>query len=151
MEYKLLNDNNGIILSREPEVVSEKLSITFIGAPEKATAIFERIDGESVYRALSDGLCIIETNWLKGPINVTVAVLDGSMKSKRWSCERFYVKEVENGAEILVYPYDIDMQGKLAKLQECVSDLKTANKELTEKYKTLETKINKILEGYDIV
>ena len=45
----------------------------------------------------------------------------------------------------------MDMQKKIAKLQEEVSDLTTANKELSGKYAELETKLNKLLEGYDIV
>ena len=55
MEYKLLNSNNGVIMTRAPELIGDMLYISFTGAPEKATAIFERSDGESAYRALSDG------------------------------------------------------------------------------------------------
>ena len=78
MEYKLLNGNSGVIMTRTPELVSDMLYISFAGAPDKATAIFERSDGESAYKALSDGLCGIESDWLNGSTKVTVAVLDGS-------------------------------------------------------------------------
>ena len=47
MEYKLLNGNSGVIMTRTPELVSDMLYISFTGAPDKATAIFERDDGES--------------------------------------------------------------------------------------------------------
>ena len=50
MEYKLLNSNNGVIMTRAPELIGDMLYISFTGAPDKATAIFERSDGESAYR-----------------------------------------------------------------------------------------------------
>lgn len=150
MEYKLLNNGDGIIVTREPELVSDMLNISFTGAPENATAIFERRDGESAYRALSDGLCGIGSDWLNGSIKVMVAVLDGSMQSQRWFCEGIRVQRLRDGS-VLLYPDDIDTQRKIAKLQEEVSDLKAAKKELSDKYAELEKKFDKLLQGYDIV
>lgn len=151
MEYKLLNGNGGVILTRTPELIGDTLYISFTGAPDKATAIFERSDGESAYRALSDGLCGIESDWLDGSIKVTVAVLNGSVRAQRWFCESFCAKRVKDCGGVLVYPDDMDMQRKIAKLQEEVSDLTAAKNELSDKYTELETKLNKLLEGYDIV
>lgn len=151
MEYKLLNGNGGVILTRTPELIGDTLYISFTGAPDKATAIFERSDGESAYRALSDGLCGIESDWLNGSTKVTVAVLDGSTQSQRWFCEGFCAKRLTECGAVLIYPDDMDMQKKIAKLQEEVSDLTAAKNELSDKYSELETKLNKLLEGYDIV
>ena len=151
MEYKLLNGNSGVIMTRTPELVSDMLYISFAGAPDKATAIFERDDGESSYKALSDGLCGIESDWLNGSTKVTVAVLDGSTRSQRWFCEGFYANRLSGSSAVLIYPDDMDMQKKIAKLQEEVSDLTAAKKELSDKYSELETKLNRLLEGYDIV
>ena len=95
MEYKLLNSNNGVIMTRAPELIGDMLYISFTGAPDKATAIFERSDGESAYRALSDGLCGIESDWLDGSMKVTVAVLDGSVRAQRWFCEGFYARHIK--------------------------------------------------------
>lgn len=151
MEYKLLNSNNGVIKTRAPELIGDMLYIFFMGAPDKATAIFERDDGESSYKALSDGLCSIESDWLNGSTKVTVAVLDGSTRSQRWFCEGFYARHIKECGGVLVYPDDMDMQKKIAELQEDVSDLAAAKNELSDKYSELETKLNKLLEGYDIV
>ena len=151
MEYKLLNCNSGVIKTRAPELIGEMLYVSFLGAPDKATAIFERSDGESAYRALCDGLCGIESDWLNGSTKVTVAVLDGSTRSQRWFCEGFYANRLSDSSAVLIYPDDMDMQKKIAKLQEEVSDLTAAKKELSDKYSELETKLNRLLEGYDIV
>ena len=109
MEYKLLNSNNGVIMTRAPELIGDMLYISFTGAPDKATAIFERSDGESAYRALSDGLCGIESDWLDGSMKVTVAVLDGSVRAQRWFCEGFYARHIKECGGVLVYPDDMDM------------------------------------------
>lgn len=151
MEYKLLNCNSGVIKTRAPELIGEMLYVSFLGAPDKATAIFERSDGESAYRALCDGLCGIERGWLHGAIKVTVAVLDGSTRAQRWLCEGLCVKHLKECGAVLVYPDDTDTQRKIAKLQEEVSDLTAANRELSDKFAELETKFNKLLEGYDII
>ena len=151
VEYKLLNGNSGVIMTRTPELVSDMLYISFAGAPDKATAIFERDDGESSYKALSDGLCGIESDWLNGSTKVTVAVLDGSTRSQRWFCEGFCAKRLTDCGAVLIYPDDMDMQKKIAKLQEEVSDLTAAKNALSDKYSELETNLNKLLEGYDIV
>lgn len=151
MEYKLLNSNNGVIMTRAPELIDDMLYISFTGAPDKATVIFERGDGESAYRALSDGLCGIESDWLDGSMKVTVAVLDGSVRAQRWFCESFYAKHIKECGGVLVYPDDMDMQKKIAELQEGVSDLAAVNRKLSDKYAELETKLNKLLEGYDII
>lgn len=151
MEYKLLNSNNGVIMTRAPELIGGMLYISFTGAPDRATAIFERSDGESAYRALSDGLCGIESDWLDGSMKVTVAVLDGSVRTQRWFCEGFYARRLKKCEAVLVYPDDLDMQKKIAELQEYISELVATNKELSDKYAELETKLNKLLEGYDII
>ena len=39
MEIKLLNNKKGFILTRQPEVVEDKLYISFTNAPENATEI----------------------------------------------------------------------------------------------------------------
>lgn len=112
MEYRLLCDGDGIILTREPELVHGELYISFKGAPDRATAIFERDDGESAYRALSDGVCAIESGWLGGSMKVTVAVLDGSMRAQRWRCERFRAL-VQKGGGVLIYPDDEDLRKRI--------------------------------------
>lgn len=64
MEYKLLDDNTGIILTRNPEKVSKNLFITFTGAPADATVIFENREGDSLYRKLEDNMCAVPTRFL---------------------------------------------------------------------------------------
>ena len=49
MEYKLIElVKKGFILTREPEVVTDELIITFTGAPDGATAIFENAGRNSL-------------------------------------------------------------------------------------------------------
>lgn len=150
MEYKLLCNNIGIISTREPELISGTLFVSFEGAPDNATAIFEREDGESAYRLLSDGLCGVESEWLRGSIKVTVALLIGSMEAERWPCEGFYAKQ-QGGGKVLIYPDDMDVREKIVRLQEGSSNLKREVGKLSDKVSELEMRIEKLLEGYDII
>lgn len=150
MEYRLLKDGVGIITTREPELINDDLHITFMGAPKGATAIFERDDNVSAYRFLVDGKCKLDGEFIYGVIRVVVAVLDSTSASKKWNCDSIRVKRFTNGITV-VYHDEIDMREKIIKLQEDNSDLKETAKLLTEKYTELDTKLNKLLEGYDIV
>ena len=151
MNYKLLNNDNGIIKNREPQIVSDKLHVSFEGLEDVATAIFERDDGESLYRTLCDNKCMLESRWLKGSIKVTVAIFKNTARTKRWFCEGFFAQPVPNSQCVLVYPADTDLQGKFVELQENVSDSITALKAISDKVALLEEKIVKLIEGYDIV
>lgn len=150
LEFKLLN-KGGIIKNRRPFYVNGELKFSFKNAPLNSTAIFERCDGESTYRDLHEGLCSIDSDWLNGSMKVTVAVLDGSLREQRWFCEHFYARRCKECEGVLIYPDDTDIQRKIVELQEDVSDLAASNKELSDKYSELEKKLNKLLEGYDII
>ena len=149
MRYILLSNYVGIIKTREPVLIDKIFSVEFDGAPEGSTAIFERSDGESVYRELVNGCCEIQSEWLVGEIKIVVAILDGTMR-QRWFCEG--VKAVPQlNRQVLIYPYDIDFQGKIARLQEENAKLQDEVKKHAEKILELETKLIKLLEGYDII
>ena len=77
MEYKLLCDKTGVILTRQPELVTDKLFITFTGAPEGATAVFERDDGNSMYRLIEGEICSLDAAFLRGTIQCFLWVLLG--------------------------------------------------------------------------
>ena len=66
MEYKLLDNGVGVILTRQPEIVEDELFIDFADAPADATAIFETKGGNSYYRLLSDGLCSLPVKKIIG-------------------------------------------------------------------------------------
>ena len=50
MEYRLLDNGKGIMLTRQPEFISGDLYISFTGAPEGATAIIVNGQKDSLYR-----------------------------------------------------------------------------------------------------
>lgn len=150
MRYKLLNNNIGIIISRKPETFLDNIIIEFVEAPESATAILTNNYGERSYLKLQEGKCAFATKYFQGPIKVTLAVFNGSVHAPKWTCEGFYIEPLDNGM-VLVYPDDADIQGKIGKLQEAVSTIETAIGELTLKINELEKRLDKMLEGYDII
>ena len=150
MEYRLLCDKTGVILTREPEIVSDELLIAFSGALDGYTAIFERDDGDSMYRQIKDENCSVSAAFLRGSIKVTVANLDGSVKPKKWLCEGIKAVRLKN-VGVLISPDDANLQNKVVKLQIGYAELKGKSDKQEQKISELETKLNKLLEGYDIV
>lgn len=153
MEYKLLDDNTGIILTRNPEKVSKNLFITFTGAPADATVIFENREGDSLYRKLEDNMCAVPTRFLcpilEDAIKVTVCILDGVSKD-RWKCEEIKTGLLVSTNEVLVQPNDMNIPQQMIDLKLELQEMKTKQKEQQEEISELNNKLNRLLEGYDI-
>ena len=148
MEIKLLNNKKGFILTRQPEVVDDCLYITFTGAPENATAIFEN-EEDSLYRLLRENCCEVPKNFLVGEIKITIAILDGDIKSSKWECEGIKASKTKDG-NILIAPNDMNIPEKIVDVQLEMQEIKDNIHTLMKNYSELETKLTKLLEGYDI-
>ncbi len=148
MEYKLLDNGKGFILTRQPEIVQRHLFITFSGAPENATAIFEKADGDSLYRQLQDNTCGLPAHFLDGNIKVSVTVLDGSKNAPQWRCEEIKALKQTNG--VLVCPNDMNIPAQMVEIQLEQQTIKEELVKLTDNYSELNKKLEKLLEGYDI-
>lgn len=148
MEYKLLKKNRGVILTRQPELIKDELIITFAGAPDKATAIFDNSNGGSLYRQLEDGTCAVPASFLTGETRVTVTLLDGSSNTPKWACEG--IKGTETKGGVFVCPNDMDVPSKIADVLIAQDEITEKIDELMKMYSGLDSKLNKLLEGYDI-
>ena len=148
MEYKLLKNNRGVILTRQPELINDELIITFTGAPNKATAIFDNGDSGSIYRLLKDSSCAVPAAFLTGETRVTVALLDGAADAPKWACEGIKGTKTKDG--IFVCPDDMDVPSKIADVLIAQDEITDKISELMKMYSGLESKLNKLLEGYDI-
>ena len=115
MEIKLLNNKKGFILTRQPEVVEDKLYITFTNAPESDTAIFEHAN-DSLSRLLQDSCCEIPENFLIGEIKITVAILNGEINSPKWECEGIKTPKAQDG-HILIAANDMHLPEKTVEIQ----------------------------------
>lgn len=148
MEYKLLKKNRGVILTRQPELIKDELLITFAGAPDKATAIFDNGNGDSLYRLLEDGSCAVPATFLTGETRVTVTLLNGAANAPKWACEG--IKGTETKGGVFVCPNDMDVPSKITDVLIAQDEITDQMSELMKKYSELEIKLNKLLEGYDI-
>lgn len=149
MEYKLLDIGVGVILTRQPEILSGEISVSFVNAPEGATAIFEEKAGDSFYRELSsDGTCSLPPS-ISGEVRVSVAVFSGVARPKRWICEEFKVCKEQNGC-ILVAPNDMNLPQTVVELRLENEAIREELKNTNEKYNKLYEALEKIMEGYDL-
>ncbi len=148
MEYQILDNGTAVVLTRQPELVYDTLYIDFSGAPSDATAIFES-NGDTIYRRLCGKTCSVSVDKLDGAVKVTIAVLDGSARPYKWACEELMAEKQSNGGT-LISPNDNNLPQKVVKLELQMQELNRSFISLEEKYKLLEDKLEKILEGYDL-
>lgn len=149
IEYKLLNNRTGLILTRQPQYTKE-LSFTFISAPSDATAIFATEGGNTLFRKLIEGRCSLPLEDLKGVVRVTVALLSGQAQPHHWICEEIVITPISVGGA-LIAPNDMDLPKKMVDLQLENQELRESNFALTERITKLEERFEKLLEGYDLV
>jgi hypothetical protein len=154
MEYKLLDSKKGFILTREPEIIDKNLYITFTGAPENATVIFEsKIKGDTLYRELQDGMCCVPARFLcpilEDVIKVTVVVLDGKSNEK-WQCEEIKTGKNISNNTIIVKPNDMNIPLLIVEVLLEQQKMKDDMKQHTDNFSELNQKLDKLLEGYDI-
>ena len=148
MEYKLLSNHTGIILTRHPEQIADELRVTFTGAPKGATAIFESVDGESAYRELSEGSCSVPAALVVGEVKVAVAMFGGNTQAERWICEEIK-GEVREG-KVVVLPNDMNLPLVVASLRLEMDALRVSAKEMLDRCAALEEKWDSFMSGYDI-
>lgn len=150
MEYKLIeNIKKGFILTREPEQVDDELIITFTGAPNGATAIFENEGGNSLYRQLNDATCSIPKEFINGSVSVTIAVLNGRSNAPKYYCEKIYSKVV--GGAVIVCPNGIETPKEIISIYAFMQDLKKRQDALNTAIDEINKKLADLLDGWDIV
>ncbi len=149
MEYKLLDNGKGLLLTRQPEIVQQHLIITFSGAPENATAIFENGKGDSLYRLLQDNTCSLPARFLEGDIKVSITILDTSQKPPVWHCEE--IKTKKQSAGVLVGPNDMNLPQQVIEIQLEQQEIKNTIGGLIRQLSEFDEKLKKLLEGYDII
>lgn len=148
MEYRLLDNSKGILLTRQPEFVSDELYITFTGAPEGATAIIVNGQEDSLYREIKDSVCGVPAAFLTGDVSIVVTLLDGTANAPKWACEGIKASRTKGG--LYVCPNDGDIPRQIAEIQLEMQEIRNNIKSLFDKNSELETKLNRLLEGYDV-
>ncbi len=144
VQYKLLNNGRGVILTRQPEIVEGAVFFTFEGTPAGATAIFITLDGKEYYRH-ADEACSVPASALVGETKVTVALL---REGKQWKCEGLLGDPVQDG--VLIAPNDADLPGNVADLQIQLHEVRESFLRLEARYEALNQRLTEMMEGYDL-
>lgn len=148
-EYKLLNDGQGVTLTRQPGVVDGDLIVSFDGAPDGAVALFAR-GSDRCFRTIESGACTLPKTMLCGTLDVAVICYDGSVDPKSWKCEGLCVTVLKSG-ELLITPDDNNLPLEVANLKIASHKLREDYAELEKKFKILSEKFTSMMEGYDLV
>lgn len=149
MIYKIFNNERGVIISREGHTLSGDIPFRFEGASEGATAIITNQDGTSYYRALENRECSVPSKYLNGCVSVGLAVMNGKVPTRRWSCEGIRVIR-QSGDAVLVLPDDGDLPGTIAMMRVEIDELREKNSLLEARLEVLALEFESIKEGYNI-
>ena len=150
MEYRLLDNQTGVLITRKPEMIYDELVIGFSGCPMGATAIIES-GGKSFYREIVEETCAISEGCLCGhDVRVCVAILDHSARPKRWMCEHFIAEKQRDGGT-LVYADESMLPKKYTDLALEAQALRKRCTAVEDRVQKLEDRLERLMEGYDII
>ena len=147
MKYRLLDNQTGVIVGRNPVLLQGKLTLSFPEVTEKLMVALEN-QGEFYYRELQNARCELNVGKLRGVVKVTLFDnMAPIAKRRKWVCEELYIDHTENG--VWVYPD--------ANLPQAVMDLRLENEQIRHElaafrlsFKALEERFDRLVEGYDI-
>lgn len=145
MQYVLLSNKKGVLLTRAPENVTSGLVLEFVGyAPGQHAVI--NVGEKVIYRDISEGSCLVES-WLLNPGNVSISVK--SETGEAIKCDgltifedgstRYAIMNTDERDEELP-----DVRVELAALSSTMNEVKT----LVEK---LKKRLSDIYDGVDIL
>lgn len=147
IQYKILNNNNGVILTRQPKVIYDVLEFHFFGAPLGATAVFE-IGGDLYYRELKENRCSLSSTTLAGEIKVVVALFEKNKTPKKWICEEIKAQPQKNGG-ILVSPNDLNLPQTIVDLKLENDEIRKENATIKDELAAIKKRLDEIMEAYD--
>lgn len=148
--YKLLDNGRGVILTRNPQAVKDKLFLRFEGAPQGALAVFQFDNGRESYQELKEGECSLKISTSKGEVKVSVITLDNNTTPKRWVCEQLKYHTAPCG-DIFVCPNDMNLPQAVTELKLENEELRAENIKLHQRLDELDARLQNIMEGYDLV
>lgn len=147
MEYKILNNGKAVIITRQPQVVYDDLSVKFINAPVNSTAIINAM-GVISYRELKEDMCIIPKSKLNGVIEIMVAAFDGTTPTPKWVCEEITAEPLKDGG-ILISPNSLELQKIITDLKIENSQIRDENLQIKADITALQKRLDEIMNAYD--
>ncbi len=148
-EYRVLDNGTAVLMTRQPALEEGDVLITFTGAPDGATAVFES-GKDAIYRLLKDGCCLVPSDKLCGAVRVTLAVLDGTARPRKWVCEELMADRWESGL-VMISPNDANLPQRVTELKLENENIRQMGRELQERIVALEERLERLYEGYDLV
>ncbi len=139
MQYILLKNGYGIIISDERKIKAENITFTFFDAPLNSTVTFKSEKGH-IYKKLSDDThsCQLNVKGINGTLSIGLSsIVDG--KPARWNCEAIFVSH--DGEDTVVYAIE-NPNKHIAKLFDELKTIEKTIESLARKFTDLEKRVN---------
>ena len=147
MNYRLLDNQTGVLSNRKPILVEKNLVLSFPQAIDKMTVAIEN-QGVQYFRELQSRRCSIDVAALQGEIKVTLLDTTPGRLQKKWVCEGLFAEHTKNG--VWVYPNDGNLPQIVAQLRVENDNMRQDFAALEKKFKGLEERFERMMEGYDV-
>lgn len=149
MVYKLLDNNTAILTTRQPKIAHKELNFEFLCAPEDATAVID-ISGNLIYRNLKKGKITIPSSKLRGNIKMTIAILNGTVTPKSWTCDALKADLLQVQI-VRINKYASILQQTIVDLRLENEDFRKENREINKKLASLEKKLDNLMNGHNFI
>jgi hypothetical protein len=152
IQYKMF-DHGAVLVTRRGMLFDKdkETEVTFDGAPNGSVAIFKTNDGRSFFRKLEEQTCRLKpTEFREGEVSVHLTIPDQSARPRRIGCEGLTVSAVAGTNTVLVLPNDDNLPARVAALLVENSEIREEMRRIYEKLNATNTRIDTLLEGYDI-
>lgn len=145
--YRLLDNQRAVILNRRPVLLNGNFAIGFPQGKDGFTVEVEN-QGKLYYRELRSGQCRMDASKLQGAVKVTLLETESGSARRKWACEELFVDHTEKGA--LLCPNDGNLPQTVARL--CVENdnIRREFAALEKKFKALDERFTRMMEGFDI-
>ena len=139
MQYILLKNGFGIIISEERIIKAQNITFTFLDAPFNTTVVLKNKNGY-FYKKLSDDThsCQFDVKSIEGIVDVSISSIVGG-KPARWKCDSVFVSH--DGEETIVYAV-CNSNKIIAKLFEDYKSMEKAVENLSKKVRELEKRLS---------
>lgn len=146
MTFKLLGNDTGVIITRDPEIVSGDVTLSFEGALAGSTAIIST-EKRTHFIPIENGSCSIHAEHLDGNIAIAVAA---RRFPKRSHCEGIKALQLGDG-RVLISPADADLQRIIVNLRIEIDAIRTAQNTLKKNYEEISARLEEYMSGHNLL
>ena len=144
MKYFLNRNGIGTLIDRKHVVFFDYLELEFENC-RKESMLSLQSNGKTLIYPITNGICKLPASKLNGELNIFVL-----HDSQRWECDSLVAEKLPDGGTLCV-PNEMNISKKISELVFYTESLEKRIKNAESDIALLNKKIERMMEGYDII